>query len=605
MTSLPAPSPSRNPFAKPALATEGASFAKSAILPTFTKKATLVSGDCQTPIEKRLLNDFGSAQGTRTSWRLLWRGGLEIGKEGWRLDGITFFAQLSFPPPTPSKNPFAFPTPPPSFSPAPSSPFHSLPGGTTDLCLSLESMRGRKYLQVRDVVDLPDGEVLEGDEDDAGSGVQVSISEQAPLLAGYVIGLLGRDGSLSANGRTKKAIVIGLGDEEVENTLKSTILVYGQLQSSLSNESSESTLRLFVGRRKPPPPPPSEKKIRPGEPLPRAPLFIPADPKKPFRPFARSFSRTSSTSQTQPSIYAPPPSASVPSIGMGVGVGKGKSGQIAPVSGRTPGRRGEKRARLGEAGREEDRKRRAGKIVSQPRLDDRVERRDREGSVRVKEERGPSLAPSEHSFRAPSLSRQSVPPVSAFEQGPGDEEGDEEDIFGKRASSMAPSMSRVSSAGGRSEVGPSVDEVGTAEASGRKRVRVPQQVLDNKASIRKQTLLLLELRGIPRTHDLFKDIFGVTTKGVYFAFRDQLQDRPVSKTDIQRIIHGHLDMYLQSSLPSIPPLPQGEGQGEALKSILEVKQEELSKSGSGVTLHLHEHGDGRVKLEAVVEEEEF
>ncbi|WVQ71205.1 hypothetical protein IAR50_000730 [Cryptococcus sp. DSM 104548] len=601
MTTLPAPSPSRNPFARPtAPTTEGGSFGKSSILPSTSKnRATLVS-DCQTPIEKRVSNGLGSAQGTRMSWRLLWRGGLEIGKEGWRLDGITFFAQLSFPPPTPSDNPFAFPTPPPSFSPAPSSPFHALPGGTTDLCLSLESMRGRKYLQVRDVVDLPDGEVLEGDEDDGGGQVQVAISEQAPLLAGYVVGLLGRDGSLSTNGRTRKAIVIGLGDEAVETTSKSTILVYGQLQSSLSKESSEGTLRLFVGRRKPPPPPPSEKKIRPGEPLPRAPLFLPADPKKPYRPFARSFSRTSSTSQTQPSIYAPPPSASA----SGIGVDAGGGAQIAPVSGRTPGRRGEKRARQGEAGREEDRKRRAGKIVTQSRPDDRTERREREGSVRVKEERAPSLAPSEHSFQAPFLSRQSVPPASAFEQDVAGEEKEEEDIFGKRASSMAPSMSRVSSAGGRSELGPSVDEAGASEGSARKRIRVPQQVLDNKASIRKQTLLLLEQRGIARTHDIFKDIFGVTTKGAYFAFRDQLQESPVSKTDIQRIIHGHLDMYLPSSLPSIPPPPEG-GQKEVLKSILKVKQEELNESGSGVTLHLHEHGDGRIKLEAVVEEEEI
>lgn len=50
-----------------------------------------------------------------------------------------------------------------------------------------------------------------------------------------------------------------------------------------------------------------------------------------------------------------------------------------------------------------------------------------------------------------------------------------------------------------------------------KRPRVPQRVLDNKATIRKQTLLLLEARGYSREHDMFKDVFGMATKGTYFA----------------------------------------------------------------------------------------
>ena len=37
-------------------------------------------------------------------------------------------------------------------------------------------------------------------------------------------------------------------------------------------------------------------------------------------------------------------------------------------------------------------------------------------------------------------------------------------------------------------------------------------------AIRKQTLLMLEDRGFGRDHEMFKDIFGMATKGTYFAF---------------------------------------------------------------------------------------
>jgi hypothetical protein len=36
-------------------------------------------------------------------------------------------------------------------------------------------------------------------------------------------------------------------------------------------------------------------------------------------------------------------------------------------------------------------------------------------------------------------------------------------------------------------------------------------------TIRKQTLIMLEARGYGRTHELFKEVFGMTTRGVYFA----------------------------------------------------------------------------------------
>ncbi|WVQ85493.1 hypothetical protein IAT38_007658 [Cryptococcus sp. DSM 104549] len=596
MTTLdPAPSPSRDPFAKPKSASQNqsTSFSRTTLLPGIPSpvrpKLTTTAlgseskdGALGTPILKSAISVEGSAAKPRSSWRLLWRGGLEIGKEGWRLDGVTFFALLSFPQPSSSansNNPFAFPTPPPSHSPAPSSPFQSLPGGATDICLSLESMRGRKHLQLRGVVDLPEDEVLEGDGEgeEGGGDVQMAIAPEAPVLAAYFTGLLCREGKLSGSGRTLSAVMIGLGDEEVDTTLKSTILVYGQRQDRVTNSPASQpyqepgVLRLYVGRRKPPPPPPSEKKVRPGEPLPRGPLFMEKH-QKPARGFARSISRSS----VGHSIYHPPPSAAplpapLPSTS-------------APVSGRTPGRRGEKRPKK-EGEKEDDRKRRAGRIV--------VPTKEREPSV------APSLAPSDKG-RGVSATPAAVDPS-------GDED---EDIFGKRASSIAPPMSRVSSAGaGGSVIDPGErgaegegDVNGEPASAGKvKRARVPQQVLDNKASIRKQTMNLLDSRGIGRNHELFKDMFGTTTKGVYFAFRDQLQEAPISKADIQRIVDGHLQMYLCPFPP--PPTYQGkEVEAESLVKV-EVKEEYTEVSVNGLSVHLHEKE--KMKLEAVVEEDEM
>lgn len=240
----PGPSPSRNPFARPNSVSQGGSFSKSTILPNPSQKRPMLTaivndvdkslGDSimATPSDKKVISTNGTP---KSSWRLLWRGGLELGKEGWRLEGtteigrsefctdshlgITFFALLSFSAPAPTAapfNPFSFPTPPSSFSPVPSSPFHSLPGGTVDICLSLESMKGRKFLQVRGLVPLPEDELLEGEgEEDGTGGVQVAIAPEAYLLVAYFTGLLCREGKLSNNGRTLCAIVVGLGDEEV------------------------------------------------------------------------------------------------------------------------------------------------------------------------------------------------------------------------------------------------------------------------------------------------------------------------------------------------------------------------------------------------------
>jgi hypothetical protein len=84
-----------------------------------------------------------------------------------------FYAMLAFPlTPShsqPNLNPFDFISPPRMTPLNATLPF-ALPSADTDLCLSLESMRGRKYLQVRGLTDLPGDEVLEGADE---SGVQM------------------------------------------------------------------------------------------------------------------------------------------------------------------------------------------------------------------------------------------------------------------------------------------------------------------------------------------------------------------------------------------------------------------------------------------------
>ncbi|WWC96760.1 hypothetical protein V866_003633 [Kwoniella sp. B9012] len=609
MTTIPShlssvgPSPSRNPFARPKLGgSSSSSFTRKSLLPSVLSPAR--SGPPPPQNDNHLVTPShktaaGVAEPVSTSkpksaWRLLWRGGLEIGNEGWRLDGITFFALLSFPPPTPSHkeiNPFDVPithTTPGTSTPGGGggmgSPF-PLTSGDTDLCLSLESMRGRKYLQVRGMVELPPDEVLEGESE---TKIYMSISPQAPLLAAYFTGLLCRSEKLNDNGRTLNAIMIGLGDEGIDSSNNSTILVYGQRQE---HPQDQGILKLCVGRRKPPPAPPSEKKVRPGEPLPRAPLFFPAKaPQKPPPLFpSRSLSRTSSVSS---SIYHPPqPQPQPPSRS------HSRNEPPAPVSGRTPGRRGEKRPRKLDLkeGDDDKRKRKSGKIV----LD-----------KPIKMERIPTSSSPKH----PDVKKEEA--KSQRDDNDDDEDEEEEDIFGKRSKSITPippiSMHRSKSSESLSTVNPLSDDLtgtvnGEMSSTTKKRVRVPQQVLDNKAAIRKQTLLLLENRNIPRTNDMFKDIFGMITKSTYFVFRDKLHVNQIPKTDIHKIINIHLNMYLPSSLDGTI----GEGdermdldldvdmKPEKLVDIKEEKYEEVKLEGTFLqAIHTH------VKLESVVEEDE-
>ncbi|BEI87054.1 hypothetical protein CcaverHIS002_0704000 [Cutaneotrichosporon cavernicola] len=307
----PKPSPSKgNPFAR---VTESTSFTRKALLPA-------TASPKKTP--------------TKSQWRMLWRGGFEIGSDGWRLDGVVFFALLTFPStPTPSMNPFAPPTPGPSDPALPTD---------ADLCLSLESLRGRKYLAVRGTTELADDDVLDGEE------AAVQMSTASPVLAAYLTGMLCRETNLAPSGRTRSAMIVGLGDGEDAN-----VLIYGQ------RVGETEALKLCVGRRKPPPPP---EKIRPGEPLPRAPPEIEA-PRRGFQLPKRAISRANSMQ-----AYAAPPVLRAPGL---------------PISGRL----GEKRSRMDDHAR-------AGLIIPE-REEDVFGGITRPPSVRQREvSLAPSMAPS-------------------------------------------------------------------------------------------------------------------------------------------------------------------------------------------------------------------
>lgn len=208
-------------------------------------------------------------------------------------------------------------------------------------------------------------------------------SSSSPLLEAFFAGVLCRDPKLSPTGRTRSAVVIGLGDEDVDGA---SVLIYGQ------RVAETSTLKLCVGRKRPPPPP-TEAKVRPGEPLPRgelrisrmelttAPLLFPDVTLKRGAP-RRTLSRASSVS----AMYQPP-----------AGIGRAPSLPPPVASGsRTPGRMGDKRPRR----EDNERKRRSGLIVPEDRDEEDIfgGGPSRASSVRPHSTREPSL-------RAPSVAR--------------------------------------------------------------------------------------------------------------------------------------------------------------------------------------------------------
>lgn len=77
--------------------------------------------------------------------------------------------------------------------------------------------------------------------------------------------------------------------------------------------------------------------------------------------------------------------------------------------------------------------------------------------------------------------------------------------------------------------------------------------------IRKRAMQAMESRGCTRSHPEFKDVFGMVTRGAYFALvssagpaceltqqRSEINGK-LDKYRVSGMLHQHLDMYLPSS----------------------------------------------------------
>ncbi|KAM0793097.1 hypothetical protein ACM66B_000578 [Microbotryomycetes sp. NB124-2] len=131
--------------------------------------------------------------------------------------------------------------------------------------------------------------------------------------------------------------------------------------------------------------------------------------------------------------------------------------------------------------------------------------------------------------------------------------GEEDDTLGdlgapsKRASTHSPtgrkSLSRSASlpVGSFGEALQGKAEYGATEAR-------------NKQSIRKLVNSQMAARGVGRDDAQFKDVFGMTCKGVQFALRHSLKVDLVDKPAATALVNSHLDMYLVSSSPEPSPV---------------------------------------------------
>jgi hypothetical protein len=83
------PSPAQNPFARPKLPS-ASSFTRTSLLPSHISPKKTNFNSVTTPDDRvdASLKGTVSVGKERKSWRLLWRGGLEVGQSGYRLEGI-------------------------------------------------------------------------------------------------------------------------------------------------------------------------------------------------------------------------------------------------------------------------------------------------------------------------------------------------------------------------------------------------------------------------------------------------------------------------------------------------------------------------------------
>lgn len=149
-------------------------------------------------------------------------------------------------------------------------------------------------------------------------------------------------------------------------------------------------------------------------------------------------------------------------------------------------------------------------------------------------------------------------------------------------------------------------------------------------------MVVMESRGYSRDHEIFKDVFAMTTKGVYFVFvsssvplhgqyliiqRDALLDAPLDKAFVQSFVNRHLDMYLPTSgrgseasgedtlvddepLVSIKEEDQESQGGMDVKGILPIGLLDPGLGGAGDTSRRSSFGRTGSRIMDVVQEED-
>ncbi|KAJ9108338.1 hypothetical protein QFC20_003499 [Naganishia adeliensis] len=416
------------------------------------------------------------------------------------------------------------------FTPGGSITAHAFETSDPDLCLSLESMKGRQTLRVRGVERLEDGEVLDAGEGgvhvylDPGMGGPSSLSGNAhSVLAQYIFNSICRR-KLSSSGRTRKVLVVTLGDDVIDASTSATFLIYGQVKHDAQPaEAGRPKLELLATRRKA-----ATKPEVPGDAL-----YTEDGFKVPTMLSSRTLRRSASAAihaarmsrvRSQSTIYMPPPAApTVSRLGLSRSSsattidegGPPKTTLAPPVKKLTPGRRGEKRKRPLKQQMEEDeeKRRRAGKIVSDAGV----------GAVAAPENwvRSPSGSLNRVAVKAGASipvagqSNGGIPEIIAV---------DDEDIFGN--------VNRI-------------EDVGANQAVTKPRSATKSECeTKNKASIKKRLLTSMEARNCGRSHPEFKDVFSVANKGVSFALRHTIAKDPLDKEVIEKIVKAHLDLYL-------------------------------------------------------------
>ncbi|KAJ9106158.1 hypothetical protein QFC21_001301 [Naganishia friedmannii] len=505
-----------------------------------------------------------------------------------------------------------------AFTTTPSGPT----GGDTDLCLSLESMKGRKTLRVRSVERLQDDDLDVPDEEDSGAVHTPGLLQRATkwsyngehgeligfwrenryldpssqkagpsLLAQYIFNTLCR-APLSSSGRTRKALVVTLGDDVID-AQAGTFLIYGQLKSHFSNEDTGAErpkLELLATRRRrskvvAAPERATGVVMRPGEPLPRGydASYWRLDTRVSGVLFSREAHRVGlcdactfplgaaavpgTVSEHRPWLTHLFVCATTDTLYTNDVVGGFKVPTI-------PSSRGLRRtASVAAQAARMSRAKSSGRIYMPP----PAAASTRAGSSVAMSPSNSASSPTADGVVSTSTTMTVTKKLTPGRRGekrkrPTEQQVAQDDDRRRRAGKITaigngslivdtdPTLdtSRPSEIGTRAESAAPIDDDpfghgGRIQDSTTAIIRpalasrshaTQEWEGKNKASIKKRLLACLEARQCGRDHPEFKDVFSIANRGVCFALRNTIAAEPLDKDSIDRIVQVHLDLYL-------------------------------------------------------------